>query len=140
MAFSNLSNVDSDAKLDLFPPAYAATVARFAKIVDSIELNNFPIKIKLLLLPDRKCYESVELRVMSIVSDRDTGRPTDVAQANMFSIHEIDSMSHDACVYFIYSAISHLVQHELSECFTVDGKRIYDPHADVVFVKHSKVV
>lgn len=131
----NLDNINHDIEHNLLPLSYASVIAKFASVVDSCKLENFPIKINLYITPDRIHYSSVTLHIHSVVKDRDRGTNLDVGQTHILYVDELERMSESTLTRTVFRAVEELVCHELAECFVVNGQRVFDPHKENEFGK-----
>lgn len=117
------------------------------KLVKSIDLSRFPLKITLRWFPDKmksagpvsgssfqEYGEAGFVELSMVTQNRETGRPLNVS--GIVAVTMIPGgLSEEETTQLltnaedtVYNGIMRLVLHELSECYLVGGKRIRDPH------------
>lgn len=96
----------------------------------NIELKGFPVNIEMWV--ERDIYDGrMFLHCKMPIADRDSGK------ADFLHTVSVDAPSSDLAwaadparaVAFVHKTLRSMLLHELDECFVVDGKRVFDPHA-----------
>jgi hypothetical protein len=115
---------------------------RLQALVERIDLSNFGVPLQLTLMPTepdrppgrRPAPPACYLCLSMIVLDRVDRRPTRVRFSRPIDVTELLHLDRDQdferhWLRVIYDHVHAGVAHEVDECFRLDGKLIFDPHA-----------
>lgn len=91
--------------------------------VEGIELRNPPFPIRMFIL--RRRFDEEHLMFECTVPDRDNGQRAIVVHSFPMPSREYIGSRTD----FVFDCLRKVFEHEMRECFFVDGKRVHDPHA-----------
>lgn len=95
-----------------------------------VELRGFDMQAELEVRLDPRTMMDVQVVIRGRIRDRDTGAEGMIGSSETISGHFWLQMDAAARARLVYHAALRSLQHELAECFYVDGVRVYDPHND----------
>ncbi len=97
-------------------------------LVDSIDVSRFPMKMRIDAYVDNvaDAYPIYHVRVIMRVIERDSDADVEVVYSE--SAPNLYLEDENQRLRFIHSVVRKAVDHELDECFVVNGRRIFDPH------------
>lgn len=97
-----------------------------------IELRGFEMRDVSLRISKSMRYGDVEIAFSARVLDRDFGRPDYVHMRELVHPAHWQHMNGAHRARMVFHTLMKALEHELAECFYVDGVRVYDPHKDEV--------
>ncbi len=97
------------------------TMQKAAAVLERIDVSNFKVPIALAMT--RLECNVFWMHIAIQVNDRETGKPIEVA-----SDHSIEKMKEDDFIAQVMDRVKYMIDHEVQECFRVDGKIWKDPH------------
>lgn len=107
-----------------------------AALVRRVDLSRFPLPMRLHLTTDDQAAPGllhptrVVLTIEMDVKLRGTGQQGRVLVEGTTELRALPMMNRERCLHWIHGHVTRAVQHELDECFEVDGGLPFDPHAD----------
>lgn len=103
------------------------TNSDFIQLVAAVDLKRFAIPVRISC--ERAIWnDSLIVLVTLIVPDVITGEQTTVNHQEEFLPEHIKRLDRDGALMLIRRQLSFALNHELDECFLVDGKQLRDPH------------
>lgn len=95
-----------------------------------IELRGFDLRANSEVRLDPYTMMEVQVLVHGQIRDRETGAQGEIAGRELIPGHHWLRMDAKERSRFVFNAARRALEHELAECFYVDGVRVYDPHKD----------
>lgn len=97
-------------------------MAVIRQVVEKMSFSGFPAHIEV------RVGRGVVLQVRMNTTDRDTGVPTFIEGQYLIPSWFQGAHQMEAICDWVTEKVMDLIRHELLECVTLDGTRIFDPH------------
>src|SRR5215831_4459749 len=103
------------------------------EVISKVKMEHWPSPIKLSTsMSSRILSDAIEITLSMSVTDVDTGFPTTVFNIQHISCNLILKARNPIMfvVSMLHKQILDAIRHEVDECFTYEGIRIFDPHKE----------
>ena len=96
-----------------------------------IDVANFSVPSISYRLVCGQAYGEIEIAIVQRCNDiHNEGKPVEILFPAGLNSQMLEFMDRAEIARWIFEMITASLRHELAECFKVDGKRIFDPHAE----------